>query len=186
MKMRRVAAAALVAAAVIGVQTVRADRDHNRVVVLRATMVGANEVPPISTPASGSFRATISADDTITFRLTYRDLTDNITQSHIHFAQKNVAGGIMIFLCGPPSATDPTAWPLCPGGKSGVLEGTITERNVVAIVNQGIAAGDLAAALRAIADDEGYANVHSVRFPGGEIRGQVDVQGRFDATDKDD
>jgi len=142
---------------------------------LTAVLRGSNEVPPIATDATGSFRATIDEDGSITFRLRYAQLTDTVTQAHIHFAQKNVAGGIMIFLCGPPSTTDPGAWPVCPDGRAGVLEGTITPRQVVAIPTQGIAPGDLAAALRAIGDGEGYANVHSVRFPGGEIRGQINV-----------
>jgi CHRD domain-containing protein len=145
-------------------------------VVLRAVLRGKNETPPIATEATGSFRATIDGDGTVSFRLAYTNLSEAVTQAHIHFAQKNVPGGIMIFLCGAPSAADPGAWPVCPDGTSGVLEGTITTRQVVAIPTQGIDAGDLAVALRAIGEGEGYANVHSMRFPGGEIRGQVGVR----------
>jgi len=158
--------------------------DHDA--VLRATLIGANETPPISTDATGSFKATVFSDGSITFRLTYSNLRANITQSHIHFAQKNVPGGIMIFLCGPPPmAGGSNPWAVCPDGQSGVVEGPITADNVVALAPQGIAAGDLAAALKAVGQGEGYANVHSTMFPAGEIRGQVRVRGRLD-KDEDD
>jgi hypothetical protein len=140
-------------------------------VVLQTSLVGANETPPINTPATGRFRATIHADGTIDFTLTYSDLSTTPTQSHIHFAQRNVAGGVMIFLCGGDTQ------PACPTTTSGTITGTITAANVVGPIPQGVAAGDLASALRIIiGQGEGYANLHSTKFPAGEIRGQVNVR----------
>jgi CHRD domain-containing protein len=175
---------AVLAITMIGIRLAKADQDH-REATLRATLVGANETPPISTDATGSFKATVFSDGNITFRLTFSNLRANITQSHIHFAQKNVPGGIMIFLCGPAPATGSNPWQVCPAAQSGVVEGPITTDNVVALAAQGIAVGDLAAALRAIAQGEGYANVHSTLFPAGEIRGQVRVRGDLDKDDDD-
>jgi hypothetical protein len=40
-------------------------------------------------------------------------------------------------------------------------------------VGQGINAGDLASALEAVGEGNAYANRHTKKFPGGEIRGQV-------------
>jgi CHRD domain len=184
--MRTLCSLALVvlAVATIGLREAAAGQD-GREAVLRATLIGANETPPISTDATGTFKATVFSDGSITFRLTFSNLRANITQSHIHFAQKNVSGGIMIFLCGPAPATGSNPWAVCPAAQSGVVEGSITADNVVALGAQGIVAGELAAALRAISQGEGYANVHSTLFLAGEIRGQVRVRGHLD-TDEDD
>jgi len=65
---------------------------------LRATLKGFNETPANSTPASGSFRGTVS-EDSITFELTYSGLVADSLFAHIHLGQKNVAGGVMIFFC---------------------------------------------------------------------------------------
>ena len=75
----------------------------------------------------------------------------------------------MIFLCGGGGQ------PACPAATSGTYSGSITPANVTGPTAQGITAGDLASALRAIRQNAGYVNVHSVNFPGGEIRGQVIV-----------
>src|SRR5712692_10250427 len=85
------------AASVIGMGSVRADDDT---ISLSAKLRGANEVPPISSTATGTFAAKIFPDGNITFRLTFAGLAANAAVSHIHFGQKNVAGGVMIFLCG--------------------------------------------------------------------------------------
>jgi hypothetical protein len=64
------------------------------------------------------------------------------------------------------------------------VTGTIDAPDILAI--QGIAAGDMAAALRAIRAGVTYANVHNAGFPGGEIRGQIRAQGNGKGKGKDD
>jgi CHRD domain len=144
-------------------------------IILTATMLGEHEVPPINSLATGRFRAAIHPDGSINFTLTWANLSTTPLVSHIHFGQFNVSGGVMIFLCGGGGQ------PPCPTTTSATITGTITSANVVAIANQGINAGDLASALRIVVrQGEGYANLHSMRFPGGEIRGQVIVRERED------
>ena len=169
MKRLWIAGVLVACVAVLGVG-VSADDD---VVVLRARAVGANEVPPIFTAATANFKATIHSDGSINFTLDFKNLSANLTASHIHFAQKNVQGAVMIPLCGGGQ-------PACPAATSGIITGTIAPANVVAIPGQGIVAGHLADALRVIGNGEGYVNLHNASFPSGEIRGQVSVHGDDD------
>jgi len=51
-----------------------------------ALLLGANEVPPISSRAFGTLRATLNHDETeLTFTLRWENVTADITQAHIHF-----------------------------------------------------------------------------------------------------
>src|SRR5215468_1406882 len=103
----------------------------------------------------------------ISFSLNFSDLSSPLSVAHLHFAPSKVAGGVMIFLCGGGGQ------PACPAAKSGTVTGTITAANVTGPTAQGIAAGDLTAALEAVREGLGYVNVHSTNFPAGEIRGQI-------------
>jgi hypothetical protein len=149
------------------------DRGRNRDrFVVRAELVGLQEVPAVSTPARGTFRAVVdTAANTITYRLTYDALEGTVTQSHVHFGQKNVNGGISFFLCSnlpnPPAGTQ-----ACPAPPAEVV-GVITPDNVIGPAGQGIPAAAFAEIAAAIDDGFAYANVHSTLAPGGEIRGQL-------------
>ena len=149
------------------------DRSENAR-TLRATLKGFEESPSISSTGHGTFHATISEDGTsIQYTLTYDDLEGDVQQSHIHLGQRSVSGGIAAFLCtnqGNGSATTP----LCPGPRSGTVSGTITAAEVIGPTGQGLAPGEFAELLRAIDKNVTYANVHSTKHPGGEIRGQID------------
>ncbi|HJY88106.1 MAG TPA: CHRD domain-containing protein [Candidatus Acidoferrales bacterium] len=45
---------------------------------------------------------------------------------------------------------------------------------------QGFTGGDLSDVIRYILAGDGYANVHTTKYPGGEIRGQIRVHGGND------
>jgi len=139
----------------------------------KARLRGFQEVPAISTEASGEFKATLSEDETsIEYRLSYEGLTGEVRQGHIHIGQLSVNGGITVWLCQTTTNVDPTGLaPTCP--QSGTVEGTITAANVIAIAAQGVAAGEFAELVDAIRAGVTYANVHTSIFTGGEIRGQI-------------
>jgi hypothetical protein len=131
-----------------------------------ASLGGENEVPPINTAGTGDFEMTIQ-QGTITFSLSFSGLSSPLGVAHLHFAPSKVAGGVMIFLCGGGGQ------PACPAATSGTITGTITAANVTGPTAQGIAPGNLDAALEAVRNDLAYANMHTANFGGGEIRGQV-------------
>ena len=135
-----------------------------------ARLSGSEEVPPINTAGSADFEMT-NQQGTITFSLTFSDLSSPLSVAHLHFAPGKVAGGVMIFLCGGGGQ------PACPATTEGTITGTITgtiaAANVTGPTTQGVNAGDLDSALEAVRDGLSYANMHTANFGGGEIRGQV-------------
>jgi CHRD domain-containing protein len=139
---------------------------HSQTERFSATLIGAEEVPPINTAGTGNFEMTIQPG-AITFSLTFSDLSSPLAVAHLHFAPTKVNGGVMIFLCGGGGQPD------CPATTEGTITGTITAANVTGPAAQGIAAGDLDSALEAVRDGLSYANMHTANFGGGEIRGQV-------------
>ena len=159
---------------------------------LRADLTGYEEVPSVSTLATGEFLARISRDEqSIEYVLRYRGLQGVVTQSHIHIAQLSVNGSIVIWLCQTDTNKDPTNLSgQCPAGKEtdAVVTGKITSANVIAgsMAPQQLTAGDLAEVIRAIRAGAAYANVHTDLSPGGEIRGQIEVIDQDDKRHDDD
>ena len=131
----------------------------------KASLNGYLETPSVSTNGHGRFELRIRGD-TITYKLSYDDLTAAPLFAHIHFARPDVAGGVAAFLCGGSTKPAP-----CP--ESGVVRGTIVAADVVGPAGQGIAAGEFRELVRAIRNGATYANVHTPLFPAGEIRGNI-------------
>lgn len=144
---------------------------------LKADLTGYEEVPAISTGADGEFRARIINNETeIRYELSYSDLEGDVLQSHIHFGQPGVNGGIVVFLCSNlgngPAGTQP-----CPPPPARIT-GSLTASDMVGGANaQGIAPGEFSELVEAIRQRVAYVNVHSTLFPGGEIRGLIDPSG---------
>lgn len=152
---------------------------------VRAKLSGFQETPSISTTGNGRFTASATGDGTaIEFELTYADLQGvagggAVTGAHVHLGQRGVAGGIVIHLCGTGGRA------ACPPAPATVT-GTISAADVVNLPAQGIAAGDLAAVLRAARAGVTYVNVHTTAFPTGEIRGQLRARGDDDEGEDHD
>lgn len=141
-----------------------------------AHLSGSSEVPAVSTTAGGTFRARISADGAaIHYELSYDALEGDVSQAHIHVGQSDVNGGVAIFLCSNlgngPVGTQP-----CPAPPA-TISGIATAADVVGPAAQGVAPGEFAEVVAALRAGNAYANVHSSKFPGGEIRAQVDNGG---------
>ena len=147
-------------------------RERSRFFV-SADLIGFQEVPAISTTAKGRFWALVDAKaNTITFRLTYDALEGDVTQSHVHFGQKSVNGGISFFLCTNGAAPPGPLPATCPVGPA-VVTGVITPAHIIGPLGQGIEPEAFAEIVEALRDGTAYANVHSSKWPAGEIRGQL-------------
>ena len=102
------------------------------------------------------------------------DLEGTVTQAHIHLGNRGVTGGIAIWLCGTAASPGPAGTPTCPGPNSGEVTGTVTAAEVVGPAGQGINPGEFEEVLAAMRAGAAYANVHSTKYPPGEVRGQIE------------
>jgi len=139
-------------------------KDH-----FKADLDGYQETPAVSSTGTGEFRAHVSKDQTsIEFEFIYAGLEGgNSLFAHIHFGQPGVAGGVAAFLCG--GSTKPTP---CPNVE-GTVTGTITAADIIGPNGQGIEPGSFAELLRAMDEKVTYVNIHTTRWPSGEIRGVI-------------
>lgn len=148
-------------------------------------LTGYQEVPAISTDGSGKFTARIARfGDEIRYRLSYRDLEGTVSQAHIHLGQEGVNGGISVFLC-TNLGNGPTGTQACPPAPA-TITGEIEQEDVIGpgpspgpppSPGQGIEPTEpdrFDELVDAIEAGVTYVNVHSSKWPGGEIRAQLE------------
>jgi hypothetical protein len=185
MRRRSVLAGAILAAAVTTVSTAGANAQQ-----FQAKFSGFQEVGPLPGPSAAETGAILSpgqgtltltlkqqAPPSLTFTLTYSGLSSTaqtVTQSHIHFGKVHVPGGVIVFFCTNLN-NGPASTQLCPNALTGnnTVTGTITGANIVGPAAQNIPAGDFDGLVAALLSDTAYGNIHTTKFPAGEIRGQI-------------
>ena len=148
----------------------------------RANLEGFQENPSLSTTGRGHLSLRIDDEaQTIEYELAYGDLegvgttpfvTDGVVLfAHIHISAPGVNGGVSAFLCGGGGKA------ACPS-LAGTFTGVIAPADIVGPPLQGINPGEPTAfeeLVRSIRAGYAYANVHTTRWGGGEIRGQIGV-----------
>lgn len=110
---------------------------------IKVTLSGANEVPPVTTSATGGGTVTVGADGAVSGGVTTTGVAG--TAAHIHEAPAGKNGGVIV----PMVKSGDSGWTFAPGAK-------LTEAQMASLK-----AGNL------------YINVHSAANPGGELRGQL-------------
>lgn len=121
-----------------------------------ASLNGAQEVPAVTTSATGNGWVVISTDgSTITYYVAYSGLSGAAAASHIHTGSVGVSGGVILPLAVGPSP----------------MTGVLTAADFMASGS----VTDFAGAVAAIAAGTTYFNIHTAANPGGEIRGQLAV-----------
>ncbi|WP_339734948.1 CHRD domain-containing protein [uncultured Sunxiuqinia sp.] len=128
----------------------------------RAHLSSDQEVPPVESLATGQATFQLSKDgETLSYKLIVANIED-VRMAHIHLIP---SGGVVAWLypAGPPPQ-------LIPGTTNGILaEGEITADDLVGA----LAGMELKDLLDKMEWGQTYVNVHTVMYPGGEIRGQI-------------
>ncbi len=133
-------------------------RGHLGPIVLRASLDGNQEVPPVVTGGSGTAMLDVNGGQRqIVVTLSNSGLTGPPMAAHLHVGASGIEGPIIFNL-----ATTSYASPLT------VI---LTSIHVVPQPAQGINTFD--DAINALLSGNAYVNVHTTAYPDGEIRGQV-------------
>ncbi len=127
----------------------------------KAALSGKDEVASVNTPAKGE--ATFELDKagkTLKYRVTVSDI-ENVTAAHVHEGAKGKDG--------PPLALIDIKGKKM-GKFSGTLAvGTITDKDLLGPM-KGKTVKDL---VKEIEAGNTYVNVHTTKYPNGELRGQI-------------
>ncbi len=142
---RRTLALTLVVCAAVGAYAALAGATSTRNDRFSASLDRRSEVPA---PKGVSVRAggkftATLSGSKLSWTLTFKNLTGKATAAHIHMARRGKAGPVLVPLCGP-----------C---KSGVSGKAVVPTSVVNALKKG----------------DAYVNIHTVKNPAGEIRGQI-------------
>jgi hypothetical protein len=110
---------------------------------VKVTLSGSEEVPPVTTSATGTGTITVNDDKTVSGSVTTKDVTG--VAAHIHIAPAGKNGPPVITL----TQSSPGVWTVPEGAK-------LTDEQYAAFKSGGL-----------------YVNVHSAANKAGEIRGQL-------------
>jgi hypothetical protein len=124
-----------------------------------ATLSGTNEVPAVTTTATGEATFTINGAQ-IEYTINVSGI-ENALVAHIHTGREGQNGPVRLNLCGTGAPQPP-----CVSG-TGVLA---TGANGTTVGDPPITFDELVEAIR---NDSAYANVHTTQNQDGEIRGQI-------------
>jgi hypothetical protein len=139
---------------------------------IEIALSGDQSVPPVQTSATGKATIFIEAGPT-GFNISYEiDVTNivDVTAAHIHLGAAGTNGPVIVPLFTGPQKS---------GSFTGVLaKGSITEADLTGPM-KGKTFAELAAA---VLGGQTYVNVHTVKNPNGEIRGQIVIPGAAGGT----
>lgn len=127
-----------------------------------SSLKGSNEVPARETNAAGQVIVRINKDEQSLYYKIIASNIDNVVAAHFHLAPAGENGPVVTTLYTNPAHPS--------GAQNGILsEGVITSADL-----QGPFTGsDFSALVEAIRAGEIYVNVHSSRYPSGELRAQL-------------
>ncbi|MDX1388305.1 MAG: CHRD domain-containing protein [Acidobacteriota bacterium] len=145
---------------------------------------GLEQVPPVLTDARGKVAIRVDPEARrVEFALEYNGLEGQPLNATIHFGQPTVNGTAIVVLCFTPIVVFPSETPRgvvpvvpvpsCPAETDARITGAFDHERVFAAVEQGVDFQDFDALVEVLRSGLAYVSVSSVRFPTGEIRGQI-------------
>jgi hypothetical protein len=152
---------------------------HADVIDLFANLSGANEVPPRASSGTGLAEVVLNTTaQTIEINVTFSGLTSNDNAAHIHCcAPLGTNAGVATTLPTFGHFGPQPEFPL--GVTSGAYDQTFSLLDAnfynpaFVTANGGTVAGAEAALIAGLESQMTYFNIHTVNFPGGEIRAQL-------------
>lgn len=137
---------ALAAALITSLAACGQMRPSNKIDIYDASLSGAQEVPAADTGGTGKAEVMLNTNtNTLSWKVTYSGLSGAATAAHIHGpAPRGQNAGVVV-----PFSGNLSAQPI-----SG--ETKITPEQAAALAN-----------------GQWYVNIHTAKYPGGEIRGQL-------------
>jgi hypothetical protein len=146
-----------------------------------ASLSGAAESPSTPSPGTGDVQVTIDAiAHTMSVQASFQDLTSGNTAAHLHVIN-GPGDANLLDTIGPVATTTPTFTGFPTGATSGTFNATF-DMTLASSYRAGFitdAGGTTAAAeaalFAAIMTGRSYFNIHTANFPGGEIRGFLQV-----------
>jgi hypothetical protein len=140
----------------------KSSADRSNRLHFNASLSGKNEVPERDTKAVGEVIITISKDETsVHYKVIVANI-NNVAAAHFHMAPANANGGVVRGIFQNPNPQP-----------SGLMNGILAEGDITAANLTGALAGNLPGFIEAIRNGNIYVNVHTMAYPGGEIRGQL-------------
>jgi CHRD domain len=134
-----------------------------------ATLIGANEVPAVSTSAAGAMELIQEDSVNILYTITTTATTDSITMAHIHAGAAGAAGPIMVWFF-PTEASRAAG---TGGGTAASVNGVLRVGRITRAGTTFVGVYTWDSLLVRMNAGTAYANIHTRKNGGGEIRGQV-------------
>ncbi len=127
----------------------------------KAVLSGSQEIPAAKSMAKGDATFTLSKDGKeLMYKVNVSDI-ENVDAAHIHFGKKGQNG--------PPLALIDIK-----GKKAGKFSGTLAEGKITSSDLLGSLKGkSVQDLLKDIESGDAYINVHTDKYPDGELRGQI-------------
>ena len=136
------------------------DKKSAKAIVYKTELSGNNEVPMRETDASGHAIVKISQDEETVQYVVIVENIENTRAAHFHKAPAGVNGAVVIGIFSGPKI-------------EGVFSDKVTSGKITTESFGDDGTTKLAMFIQDIKDGNIYINVHTDRYPGGELRGQL-------------
>lgn len=134
-----------------------------------ATLLGANEVPAVTTTAAGVMNLTKEDSVSILYTISTTSATDSVTMVHIHAGAAGATGPIMVWFFPSEAARAPGSG----GGTAASVNGVVRVGRITRAGTTFVAPFTWDSLQTRLGNATAYVNLHTRKNGSGEIRGQV-------------